>query len=62
VLQHQLNVLSRKSPGRLVFSSIDRVVFAGMYALAPNILDALKIVKPHVVNSGQWLPAQFPAM
>ena len=39
VLRHQLNVLRRKSPGRLAFSSIDRLVFAGMYALAPNILD-----------------------
>ena len=29
VLRHQLNVLRRKSPGRLAFSSIDRVVFAG---------------------------------
>jgi hypothetical protein len=45
VLRHQLNVLRRKSPSRLAFSSIDRLVFAGMYALAPNILDALKIVK-----------------
>ena len=45
VLRHQLNVLRRKSPGRLAFSSIDRLVFAGMYALAPNILDALKIVQ-----------------
>ena len=43
VLRHQLNVLRRKSPGRLAFSSIERVVFAGMYTLAPNILDALKI-------------------
>jgi hypothetical protein len=49
VLRHQLNVLRRKSPGRLAFSSIDRLVFAGMYALAPNILDALKIVKPETV-------------
>ena len=40
VLRHQLNVLRRKSPGRLAFSSIDRLVFAGIYALAPNILDA----------------------
>jgi hypothetical protein len=31
------------------------VVFAGMYALAPNILDALKIVKPHVV-AGEFDP------
>jgi transposase InsO family protein len=49
LLRHQLNVLRRKSPGRLAFSSIDRMVFAGMYALAPNILDALKIVKPETV-------------
>ena len=46
MLRHQLNVLRRKSPGRLAFSSIDRLVFAGVYSLAPNILDALKIVKP----------------
>jgi hypothetical protein len=52
VLRHQLNVLRRKSPGRLAFSSIDRVVFAGMYALAPNILDALKIVKPETCSVG----------
>ena len=36
VLRHQLNVLHRKSPGRLAFSSIDRLVFAGIYALAPR--------------------------
>jgi hypothetical protein len=36
-------------PGRLAFSNIDRLVFAGMYALAPNILDALKIVKPETL-------------
>ena len=52
VLRHQLNVLRRKSPGRLAFSSIDRLVFAGMYALAPNILDALKIVKPEPCSVG----------
>ena len=28
-LRHQLNVLRRKSPQRLTFSSIDRLVFAG---------------------------------
>ena len=30
-LRHQLNVLRRKSPQRLTFSSIDRLVFAGLY-------------------------------
>jgi transposase InsO family protein len=49
VLRHQLNVLRRKSPARIAFSGFDRMVFAGLYALAPNVLDALKIVKPDAV-------------
>jgi hypothetical protein len=40
-LRHQLNVLRRKSPQRLAFSGIDRLVFAGLYRLAPGVLDAL---------------------
>jgi hypothetical protein len=49
VLRHQLNVLRRKSPARIAFSGVDRMVFTGLYALAPNVLDALKIVKPDTV-------------
>src|SRR5258708_24428156 len=45
-LRHQLNVLRRKSPQRLTFTSIDRLVFAGLYRLAPDVLDVLKIVRP----------------
>ena len=30
VLRHQLNVLRRKAPERVAFSSIDRLVFAGL--------------------------------
>ena len=45
-LRHQLNVLRRKSPQRLTFTSIDRLVFAGLYRLAPGVLDALKIIRP----------------
>ena len=48
-LRHQLNVLRRKSPGRLAFSSIDRLVLVGACTLAPNVLEALKIVKPETV-------------
>jgi len=33
-LRHQLNVLRRKSPQRLTFTSMDRLVFAGLYRLA----------------------------
>jgi transposase InsO family protein len=59
VLRHQLNVLRRKSPARIAFSGVDRMVFAGLYALAPNVLDALKIVKPDTVV--RWHRAGFRA-
>jgi hypothetical protein len=58
-LRHQLNVLRRKSPQRLGFSSIDRLVFAGLYRLAPGVLDALKIVRPETVI--RWHRAGFRA-
>ena len=58
-LRHQLNVLRRKSPQRPTFSSIDRLVFAGLYRLAPGLLDALKIVKPETVI--RWHRAGFRA-
>ncbi len=57
VLRHQLNVLRRKSPARIAFSGVDGMVFAGLYALAPNVLDALKIVKPDTVI--RWHRAGF---
>jgi hypothetical protein len=59
VLRQQLNVLRRKSPARIAFSGFDRMVFAGLYALAPNVLDALKIVKPDTVI--RWHRAGFRA-
>ena len=59
VLRHQLNVLRRKSPRRLVFSSIDRLIFAGLYQLAPGVLDALKILKPETLI--RWHRAGFRA-
>jgi hypothetical protein len=37
-LRHQLNVLRRKSPQRLTFTSIDRLVFAGLYRLAKRTM------------------------
>src|SRR5205809_8073123 len=59
VLRHQLNVLRRKAPKRVAFSSIDRLVFAGLYRLAPGVLDALKILKPEAVI--RWHRAGFRA-
>src|ERR1700722_896094 len=58
-LRHQLSVLRRKSPQRLGFTSIDRLVFAGLYRLAPGVLDALKIVRPETVI--RWHRAGFRA-
>jgi hypothetical protein len=43
VLRQQINVLRRKSPKRFVFGTFDRLVFVGLYRLAPGIVDALAI-------------------
>src|SRR5205823_9694716 len=59
VLRHQLNVLRRKSPKRVAFSNIDRLVFAGLYRMVPEVLDALKILKPQTVI--RWHRAGFRA-
>ncbi|UPK40809.1 hypothetical protein IVB18_50235 (plasmid) [Bradyrhizobium sp. 186] len=59
-LRRQLNVLRRKSPQRLTFTSIDRLVFAGLYRLAPGVLDALNIVRPETVRI-RWHRAGFTA-
>jgi hypothetical protein len=56
-LRHQLNVLRRKAPKRLVFSNFDRLVFASLYRLAPGILNTLVIVKPETVF--RWHRAGF---
>jgi hypothetical protein len=57
VLRHQLNVLRRKSPKRPTFGSIDRLIFAGLYGLAPKVLSALTIVRPETVL--RWHRAGF---
>src|ERR1700746_2330555 len=44
VLRHQLNVLRRKSPKRLAFGNMDRLVFAALYRVAPGVLDDLRIL------------------
>jgi len=59
VLRHQLNVLRRKSPKRVAFNNLDRLVFAGLYRLSPGLLDALKILRPQTVI--RWHRAGFRA-
>ena len=56
-LRHQLGVLRRKSPKRLVFSTFDRLVFAGLYWIAPRVVDALVIVQSGTVI--RWHRAGF---
>src|ERR1700732_1197412 len=57
LLRHQINVLRRKSPKRFVFGTFDRLVFVGLYRLAPGIVDALAIVRPETVV--RWHRAGF---
>jgi hypothetical protein len=57
LLRHQLNVMRRRSPKRVNLSNIDRLVFAGIYSLAPQVLDALQIIKPETVIG--WHRAGF---
>src|ERR1700722_9831879 len=57
ILRHQLNVLRRQSPKRPTFGVLDRLIFAGLYCLAPKVLGALAIVKPETVI--KWHRAGF---
>jgi hypothetical protein len=41
----------------MAFTDVDRLVFAGLYHLAPGVLNALKIVKPETVI--RWHRAGF---
>src|SRR3981189_1342502 len=49
VLRHQINILRRHSSKRQTFRTADRLVFAGLYRLAPTVLNALAIMKPETV-------------
>src|SRR5258708_9534119 len=55
ILRHQLNVLRRQSPKRPTFGILDRLIFAGLFRLAPELLGALAIGKPETVV--KWHPA-----
>jgi transposase InsO family protein len=59
VLRHQLNVLQRRSPKRVILGCIDRLLLVGLYRLAPGTLDALKIIRPATLL--RWHRAGFRA-
>ena len=48
-LRHQLTVLRRKSPKRLAFSNLDRLIFTSLYRLAPRVVNALVIIESETV-------------
>jgi hypothetical protein len=54
-LRQQINVLRRTAPKKQAFSSIDRLIFVGLYRL--GVRDALAIVKPETVV--KWHRAGF---
>ena len=51
VLRHQLNVLQRKSPKRLTFSSIERLFYWNLSSGARGF-DVLKIMRPETLLRG----------
>jgi hypothetical protein len=59
VLRQQVIVLRRTTPRKPVFSSIDRLIFVGLYRLFSNVGEALAIIKPETVV--RWHRAGFRA-
>src|SRR5437899_1166889 len=59
VMRQQINVLRRTAPKRLLISSIDRLLFVGLFRLFPDVRGALAIVKPDTVI--RWHRAGFRA-
>ena len=56
-LRQQVNILRRAAPKKLSFSTIDRLIFVGLYRLFPRVCDALAIVKPDTIV--RWHRAGF---
>src|SRR5215469_16438043 len=59
VLRHQVNILRRRSPGRLRLSNADRMAFVWRYRLCPSVVDAVAIVRPETVM--HWHRQSFRA-
>src|ERR1700730_17566176 len=59
VLRHQINIQRRHLPKRQTFRIMDRLIFAGLYRLAPNVLNALAILKPETVLKSQTKACAF---
>src|ERR1700693_5030198 len=51
-LRHQVSVLRRQHPGRILLFSTDRLLWVCLYRVWPQVLDAMVLVKPATVI--QW--------
>src|SRR4029079_11918529 len=57
VLRQQIIVLRRTAPNRLSLRGFDRLIFATLYRLFPDVRSALTIVRPETVV--RWHRAGF---
>src|SRR5262249_54770741 len=57
ILRQQINVLRRNSSKRFAFRPLDRLVFVGLYRLAPGLGAAGAVVRPEAVV--RWHRAGF---
>ncbi len=57
LLRHQLNVLRRKSPKRMAFTDVDRLVFAGLYHLVRgvNFVSAARSAVPRTMHRYEFV-------
>src|SRR2546423_9110573 len=63
VLRHQLNVLRRKSPKRLAFGNVDRLVFAGLYrALSGGSWNIGRSENSQAADGHPLAPRWFPSL
>src|SRR5258707_1045447 len=46
LLRHQLNILRRKTPGRMGLPTGDRLLFVCFYRLCPAAINAVTIIRP----------------
>ena len=59
VLRHQVNILCRRSSGRLRLSNADRMAFVWLYRLCPSVVEAVAIIRPEMVIKS-WAKWRVP--
>lgn len=59
ILRHQLGILRRQIPKRLVLSSLDRFVFVWIHRLFPSAAGSLALIRPETIV--RWHRAGFRA-